>query len=200
MKENEAQEELAFIRKVMQDSRRIVAHDGNEYIVWGIIVTVGMIAMYVDLAFQYYIHFAIIWGILIGAGWLYSLFRWLTYYRKRPTNTFAAKVISSVWIACGIVMTLIGFAFPPLGVINGWAIMPLVALVTGIAYFVTSIVITEKWIRYSSYGWWLGALIIAAFPGHYTFLVYAGMMICFQIIPGIILQRQYRNQLEKQDA
>ncbi len=200
MKETEAQEELAFIKKVMEDSRRIVAHDGNEYIVWGVLVVVGMIAMYINIAFQYYFHFALIWGILIGGGWVYSLVRWFTFYRKMPIKTFAKNIIGSVWLACGIVMTLIGFALAPLGVIQGWAIMPLIGLVLGIAYFVTGKVIKEKWIGYSTFGWWIGALVIAAFPGVYMFLLFAGMMICFQIIPGIMLQKRYKKELEQHHA
>jgi hypothetical protein len=200
MNENDAQEDLVFIKKIIADSRKIVAHDGNEFIVWGIIAATGMIAMYINIAFQYYINFGIIWGVLIGAGWCYSIFRWATYYKKMPVRTFAGKVLSSVWVSCGIVMSLIGFALAPLGVINGWAIMPLIALVTGIAYFISSIVMTEKWILYSAYGWWIGAMVIAWFPGQFNFLLYAGMLFCFQIIPGILLQKKYRNQLTEHNA
>ena len=200
MKETDAQDELAFIKKIMQDSRRVIAFDGKEFIVWGILVTIGMAVMYVNIAFKYYIHFTIIWGILIGIGWIYSIFRWLIHYRKKTPKTFAAKVLSSVWISFGVTMTLIGFALPPLNVIAGWAIMPLVALGSGMAYFITSVVITEKWVRYSAYGWWVGGLVIAAFPGLHMFLLFAGMMICFQITPGIILQKQYKKELEQSNA
>jgi hypothetical protein len=200
MNENDAQEELVFIKKIIEDSRRIIAHDGNEFIVWGIIAATGMIATYIDITFHYYFNVGIIWGVLIGIGWCYSLFRWFTFYKKMRVKTFAGKVLSAVWMSCGIVMTLIGFALPMLGVIVEWAIMPLIALVTGIAYFISSIVLPEKWIRYSAYGWWIGALGIASSPGKFNFLLYAGMLICFQIIPGIILKKKYRNQLTEQNA
>ncbi|HAP36082.1 MAG TPA: hypothetical protein DCQ28_09125 [Bacteroidetes bacterium] len=199
MEEIEARDELVFIKKVIEDSRRMIVYDGNDFIVWGILVAVGMIAMYVNIVFQYYLSPLLLWGILIGMGWVYSLIRGFVVHRRSHERTFAGKVISSVWLSCGIVMTLIGFALPALGVIKGWEIMPLIALVTGIAYYITSIVITEKWVRYSAYGWWIGALLIAAFPGKYIFLIYAGMMVCFQIVPGIVLQRHYKNQFVKQN-
>ncbi len=197
MTENDAQQELAFIKKVMEDSRRIIAYDGKDFTVWGILVAVGMILMYLKIVFQFQIDSMIFWGILIGTGWLFSIKRRFTHYRKRRVKTFAGAVIGSVWLSCGIVMTLIGFVLGPVGAIKGWAIMPLIALVLGIGYFITSVIIPNRWIRYSAFGWWIGGILIAAYPAPYILLVFAGMMICFQIIPGIVLQRQYRKQFDK---
>jgi len=194
MTENDAQQELAFIKKVIEDSRRIIATDGKDFTVWGIIVTIGMLLMYFNIILHLYYREILIWGFLISGGWLYSIYRGFTYYRKLKIKTFAGKILSSVWVSCGIVMTMIGFIFCPLGVIRGNAIMPLIAIITGIGYFITSFIIPSRWIRYCAFGWWLGGILIAAFPGIYTLLVYAGMMICFQVVPGIIIQRQYQKQ------
>ena len=194
MTENEAQQELAFIKKVMEDSRRIIAYDGKDFTFWGILVTVGMVLMYVNIVFQFHISSMVLWGSFIGTGWIFSIVRGFTHHRKQRVKTFASSVISSVWLSCGIVMTLIGFVLNPVGAIKGWAVLPLIALVLGIGYFITSVIIPTRWIRYSAFGWWIGGILIAAYPGQYMSLAFAGMMICFQIIPGIILQRQYRNQ------
>ena len=41
-------QELAFIRKIMAESRRALAEDGKPYIAWGIIVALGMTDTYLS--------------------------------------------------------------------------------------------------------------------------------------------------------
>ncbi len=80
MTENEAQQELAFIKKVMEDSRRIIAYDGKDFTFWGILVTVGMVLMYVNIVFQFHISSMVLWGSFIGTGWIFSIVRGFTHH------------------------------------------------------------------------------------------------------------------------
>ncbi len=73
-----AQEELAFIRKVMADSRTIIVDDGKPGIVWGIIVTFGMLATYTDAVTDFHFNAAWLWIGRSVLGWLY-----IYYYKAK---------------------------------------------------------------------------------------------------------------------
>lgn len=57
----------------MEDSRKIIACDGKDYIVWGILVLIGLIGTYVSEMMKVYKYIAWLWIIVICIGWIYSL-------------------------------------------------------------------------------------------------------------------------------
>ncbi|MRR09136.1 hypothetical protein EG831_03420, partial [bacterium] len=78
MEQIDAQQELAFIRKVIEDSRTTMIDNGYEYIVWGAIVALGMFATYAldrlhasAWAAGGWIYLAL-WIAVMGAGWTFS--------------------------------------------------------------------------------------------------------------------------------
>ncbi|MBI3585818.1 MAG: hypothetical protein HY088_01650 [Ignavibacteriales bacterium] len=196
MTEQEAQQELAFIKKVMSDSRRVLVYDGKEFITWGVLTVVGMLIMYFAKVFDVQVSTFWLWGILIGGGWLYSLAIGLSRHKSPNTKTFGGTILGSVWLACGIAMTLIGFVVPLSGAIKLWAIIPLISMVSGVGYFITGVIHGSTWIRNSSLGWWLGAVIMLYWPGSYMFLFFAGMMVAFQIIPGVFFYRKWKQEIQ----
>lgn len=196
MTEQEAQQELAFIKKVMDDSRRVVIHDGKEFITWGVLVVLGMLIMYFQNVFGFQLPIFWLWGIIIGGGWLYSWVHSLRRRQRGSMRTFGGRILGSVWLACGVTMTMIGFVVMPSGAIKGIAIIPLICLVIGSGYFITGVIHGSTWIRNSSIGWWVGAVIMLYWPGYYIFLLFAGMMVAFQIVPGIFFYRKWKEEIQ----
>ena len=47
MDEKTALEELQFIRKVIDEGKKSVVYNGKDYIFWGLIVIVGMMATFI---------------------------------------------------------------------------------------------------------------------------------------------------------
>ena len=47
MDEKTALEEIQFIRKIIEGSKRKIVYNGIDYIVWGAIVITGMILQYI---------------------------------------------------------------------------------------------------------------------------------------------------------
>ncbi len=196
MTEQEAQQELAFIKKVMDDSRKAIVHDGKEFIAWGVLVALGMLIMYFKGMFDLGFSTFLLWGVIVGGGWLYSGVHNLRHRRQGFVRTFGAKILGAVWFACGVVMTTIGFVATSAGAIGGGAIIPLMCLVIGSGYFVTGVIYGSAWIRNSSLGWWVGAVIMLYWPGYYMFLLFAGMMVAFQIVPGIFFYRKWKEEIQ----
>lgn len=192
---NRALEDLKFIRKVIEETKREVVYNGKDYIFWGILVIVGMLAMYIPIKLRLHFNYFYVWIVLIPVGWLYS------FYSKRKNEksfpkTYAGKLISSVWFAAGISMTLIGFVGTLSGNINPMSINSLLSVIMGIGYMVTGKILESKWLTNVSAGWWCGALILFFVRSEMQLLLMALMMLAFQTVPGIVIYQKYKKEME----
>ncbi len=194
MNEKTALEELQFIRKIIEETRKSIVYNGKDYIFWGVLVIIGMMSTYIFHVAGIYFNYFWIWVILIPIGWIYSFYNRRKLKEKHPP-TYAGKVIGNVWLAAGIAMTIIGFIGPSFGVINPMAISSLACIIMGSAYFVSGKIMEVKWLSNLSFGWWLGGILLFYVTGVKSFLIMALLMLFFQTIPGIIIYRKY-----KQDA
>lgn len=194
-----AQEELAFIRKVMSDSRTIIYDDGKPGIVWGIIVALGMLATYIDAMTELHFEVAWLWIGLSALGWAYIYYYRRTKIKKYRMRTLAGKMIGAIWGSCGLCIGLtITLTYVAPQISGEWVIHPIAltsicSILVGMAYYITGIVYGKAWVGNISYGWWLGAIVMLFWPSVHVLLIYAGMLIAFQVVPGIILYRDSKN-------
>ena len=158
MDDRTAIDELVFIRKVIEDSKRSVVENGIGYIFWGILVFIGLILVYLGIVFHLPTNSAWIWVVLIGFGWSYTIIANIKKHRKKPVKTFAGQILMSVWISAGLSMTIIGFIATSSGMINGLALSPLMSTVLGAAYFISGTVYDSKWVKLLAFGWWCGGI------------------------------------------
>jgi hypothetical protein len=192
MDQQNVQQELAFIKKVMEDSRRLFIYDGKDMIVWGCIVLIGMILMFSKFQYGLRISAFLIWGVLIGIGWIFSVWRGMRIKRMHRVKTLSGRIVSSIWIACGVCMTIVGFGFTSTGLIHGWAINPLLSLFIGVAYFTSATVLDLRYMYGAGIAWWGGALLMALWNGPHTFLIFGLLMIVFHIVPGIVFYKKWK--------
>lgn len=193
--EQQAADELRFIKKVISDSRRNFFDNGMGYIVWGIIVFIGLVTEFIIrkngiTGFGYYF-----WAVLISGGWIWSFFYYFRKNRRSRATVFAGKIIGAVWFAAGFGMTLFGFVVYPSGAFQPVFISPSISIILGIAFFISGVIYDYKPIKYVSYGWWAGAVYMFYFPGLHSILVMAFMMLFFQVIPGIMLYQRSKKEI-----
>jgi hypothetical protein len=196
MEKQQAELEINMIKKIMEDSRKIVKDDGIGFIIWGVLIIAGMISSYFTVQAKLYDYIVWIWVILITCGWVYTLISYILKDSKKTVKTFAGKILGGLWMAAGISMTLIGFIGPMSHSIGGYTVTPLVSIILGIANYVTGIVYGKNWIRNLAYGWWTGAVLMFFWPGIQTFLIFAAMMVFLQVIPGIILYLIFKKEYQ----
>jgi len=194
MDEKTAAEELSFIKNIINDSRNSFALSGKPYIIWGILIVIGLFLEFFrkffvwDFNYMYYV-----WILLVTAGWLYSYFLSKKHNKSNKMKSLGSKILGSVWLACGISMTIFGLLGTISGAIKGIYVSPVMSMILGIAYFITAVIYDYKWLRNLSAGWWVGAIIMFFYPSQYTNLIMAFMMIGLQIVPGIILLNKVKN-------
>lgn len=192
MNTNQAVEELEFIKKVIDDTRKVIVDNGFSFIFWGILIVLGLLSTYAAILFEFPLYYAWNWIVLIGGGWIYAIYSGYKHGRRAKVYTFSGKLLGAVWFSAGIAMTILGFVGIFTAAYKGIYISPVLSTILGISFFISGILYGKRWITYLSAGWWAGAIIMFIFPYHYTLLLMSAMMIVFQIIPGIILYRDSR--------
>ena len=191
-----AQEELAFIRKVMEDSRTSLVDDGKPKLVWGAIVALGMLYTYLQAIADSDLYVMWVWLAISAFGWGYIF--WVEKQRDKTlrARTQTGKIIGAIWGACGfstglIVALAFGTRYFNIDMImHPIALCPITAIIIGIAYFLDGSLRLVPWVRNLAYAWWLGAIVMFFWPTIHVLLIYAIMIIAFQFIPGIVLYRR----------
>ena len=194
MTEIDAQQELAFIKKVMTDSRKILIDDGKGTIFWGLLISFGLLITYLSIAQRWEVSLGWFWPVLISFGWIYTIFTERRYDRRRKVKTFAGKIMGAVWIAFGISATILGFVGSLSGAYHGVIISPLISVLLGTGYLVSGFLYGKTWVSYLAIAWWVGAIVMFFMQNLETLLIMIGMMILFQVIPGIILYREFKKE------
>jgi hypothetical protein len=190
-----AEEELSFIRKVMEDSRISFIDDGKPKLVWGIIVALGMIYTYIQALSNSDLYVMWIWIAISAFGWGYIF--WVDKRRENDrVRTQTGKIIGAIWGACGFSIALIiilAFSTRYFNIdliMHPLAVCPITAIIVGIAYFLDGTIRLVPWVRNLAYAWWASAAVMFFWPTIHVLLIYAIMIIAFQFIPGIVLYRR----------
>jgi len=192
-----AEEEISVIKHLMEDSRKAVVENGWHYIYWGSIVTAAIIANYLMIVYN-------ISMFAQGMLWFFSMPAAAIVEgiieRKREKNervkTFAGRLLNTLWSASGICMFILGFAGTLSGAYSAIMIFPLISIILGMAYLISGIIQSVKWLSFISVFWWSGAVLLLLFPGLHSMLIFAGMIICFQVAPGVIMFVQSKRELK----
>ncbi len=188
MDTKQAELELSVIKKIMEDSRNVVCNNGWHYIFWGAVVSSALIANYIMLLLRISNEFVgWMWFVLMISAAIIAILWERRKEKKRLVKTFAG----------GIAMFMFGFMGTISGAYNPVYICPIISTVLGVTYFTSGEIQQLKWQKRLSFGWWAGAIFLFLFPSVHTLLIFALMMIGFQTIPGIILNRKYKKEMNE---
>jgi hypothetical protein len=190
MEQIDAKQELAFIKKVMADSRNDTVDNGLHFITWGILVALGQFGTYGIIVLNLNKYCSLwLWTGIVVLGWPVSWAMAHNHRKKERVKTFAGRLLGNIWLAFGITAVLVGFAggFTGRGNPN-----PVVAAVMGMAYYLSGLVLGQRFVKYLGFVWWSGAVLMFVWSGLHQFLVFGSMMILFQVIPGVVLYRQWK--------
>jgi hypothetical protein len=197
MEPKQAELELSLIKKMMDDSRKISLDNGWHFIYWGSLVTTALLLNYTLIIFhgkQEYIGW--MWFIMMIGGAITGGIMEKRHEKKKKVHTIAGRIIGSLWFASGIAMFIYGFLGSISGGYNPVYICPVISTSLGISYFTSGEIQQVKLLKYVAFGWWIGAVILFFYPGIHTLLIFALMMICFQVVPGVILNRKFKKDID----
>jgi hypothetical protein len=197
MDEDAVREDIAFIRRSIEQGRRIAGAWSPDMLVWGIAVAIGYFGTYGRARGYWTVEPNWLWLACILLGWAYSLRRLRGRLFARdpdaPAERRLASPLAMLWFACGIFLTILGLASIFSGDRNPWWINPAAAGIMGIGFFVSSFLSNVVWLRWLAIAWWAGEL--AVFALHYRpegLLLMGALMLVLLAVPGFVLMRGRR--------
>lgn len=189
-----AQEDLAMIRRLLEEGRREVVDRGKHFIIWGVIPAVGAALTYAYVAGAGVPHPGWIWGGAMLVGWGLSLVVGWRDSRGARVHTFGRRLLSVVWVAAAVSLTLIGAAGIA-GVVLGHESLPgVLSAVMGAPVLVTMLLTGERWLGLVAAGWWIGGAVMLFVPGRYALLLLAVMGLLLMAVPGAVLNARARRR------
>jgi hypothetical protein len=194
MDENAAREDIAFIRRTIEQGRRVAGARSPDMLVWGIAVAIGYFGTYARVRGYWTIDPNWLWLACIILAWAYTLRRLLRrLFASAPAGPSARSFSSPLlmlWFGCGIFLTILGFGLIASGDRNMWWLNPVAAGVMGIGFFVSSFLSNVAWLRWVGVAWWAGELAALALGHRAEGLLLGGaLMLVLLALPGFVLMR-----------
>jgi hypothetical protein len=191
--EDQAREDIAFIRRAIEEGGAYATASSPDMLVWGIAVAIGYLGTYGFIRGWSPVAPRALWAACIGLPWLFSL--------RRVTSRFAggevtmhgpmAQALAMLWLGCGIFLTTLGIATILAGEPRSGWFGAVVAGVMGIGFFASAWLARLPWLRWVGIAWWLGELALFALRHRVEALpLAAALMLLLLAGPGYLLLRR----------
>jgi hypothetical protein len=194
MNQNQIQQEIVIIKDMIEKTRRETAESGLLFIIPGIlcILTIFMITVLEMYQMNNLVLPALLTAMAVIA--VVSAAIGIKEGKKERIETYAKSIFAHVWIACGICCLITGFIFP-ISNIYPWHFVSIIPLLfIGIGFYITGVVYKIRLIQWSALLWWVGASFLAFVEGSYRPFILITIFLFGYILPGIILNKQYKNR------
>lgn len=192
----QAENELSFIKKVMEDSRRYTIDNGMGFILWGVLGVIGMAVILAGDIIGFNVSSLYLWIAIFLIGFIITFITARRESRACKVSTLAGRMLGAVWIGCLVTVFMVFFIPFFFNDIPGRLLTAVIILIVGAGYFISSFIFNYKWIMYNAFAWWAGAFIIMAFKIPYIGLItLSALLIFFQVVPGMVLYNKWKKEL-----
>jgi hypothetical protein len=188
--QEQAREDIAFIRRAIEEGSAYATGCSPDMLVWGIAVAIGYVGTYAFIRGWSPIAPNMLWAACIGLPWLYSLCRQLRRLAGGAPRVRGpmAQALSMLWLGCGVLLTTLAIACIWGGDSRESWFDAVVAGVLGTTFFASSWLANLPWLRWVAIAWWIGELALFASRHHLeVLLLAAGLMLALLAGPGLVL-------------
>jgi hypothetical protein len=190
MTEDGVRDDIAFIRRTIEDGRAYATTRSPDMMVWGVAVAIAYLGTYARARGWLDLPEGWIWAVCIGLPWAYSLQRIFRVAADRAPARPMTQALRMLWLGCGIFITTFALAAAWTGDNRqGWADIFSTAIL-GIGFFASASLCNLPWMRWVAGGWWLGFIATFALRHHLEVLpLSAALMLLLLALPGLVLLR-----------
>ncbi|PKL88399.1 MAG: hypothetical protein CVV23_10260 [Ignavibacteriae bacterium HGW-Ignavibacteriae-2] len=196
MEKNQLQDDINYIKKMIENNRRSLVDNGIMYISIGVYVVLGASISYLLGTAGKQDLLPPLWLALIIILIIFNLIISRRFKKKQTRKTFASETFSAVWMACGIPITIISILYFITGGITLSTLFTSISAILGIGYFLTGHINELKFMKILAFGWWLAMItsILWLYIGeeHQLALLFAGLIFILEVIPGIIIYNKWK--------
>jgi hypothetical protein len=192
MDEDAAREDIAFIRRTIEQGRRVAVTWSPDTLVWGIAIAIGYLGTYAQVLGLWAVNPKWLWGGCIVLPWLYSLRR---LPRRLAGGTFAppgpvSLAVAMLWLGCCIPLSVLGIAALAIGDRGTWWIDGAAAGLMGTGFFASSFLCDLAWMRWIAFAWWAGEIATVMLRHRPEGLLLMGaLMLALLALPSLVLIR-----------
>jgi hypothetical protein len=196
--QDQAREDIAFIRRAIEEGGAYASAGSPDMLVWGIAAALGYLGTYGFIRGWSPLPPGPLWAACIGLPWLFSLRR---LFRRLigsgiggAVRGLMAQALSMLWLGCGVFLTTLCIAAMWTGEAHSGWFNPVVAGVMGIAFFASASLSNLPWLRWIAVGWWIGELAVFGLRHQPEALPLAAVLMLVLLAgPGLVLlQRRAR--------
>ena len=194
-KEN-IEQDLQFIKHVLENNRKLLADNGIFYILWGAMVVSGTFITYLLIHFNLLSINPFFW---LGYIILFYFIRRFIDKKTEPKQhvvTFGWKLFGAVWFVCGATIIILTIFLFTTKIVPITVFLGVISGIFGIAYYLSGIINDIKFLKKLTYAWWLGMIILISweylFDLYYIAMFFAALILFLQVIPGIIIYKKWK--------
>jgi hypothetical protein len=191
MQETAALDDLAFIRRTLEDGRVYARARSPDMLIWGLAIAIGNFGTFGFVRRWWQLDPEWIWLGCIALPWLYTLRhfprRWLGGAGARPRSPMT-QATGALWLGCVFFLTTLGFGSDWFGAFHHALFGAVVAGVMGVGFYASASLCDLFWMRWVAACWWLGELLLIWLRDRpENLLVSAILMLFFLAGPGLAL-------------
>jgi hypothetical protein len=175
---SQLEQDLAFVRSVVEDSRKALQVDAWPLLFWGLLSLAGVILTYLWPP----LDSIWLWVLLIGLAWILTGWRALRY-RSGAVGSLAGRALASLWFGLLTSMTLIGFVGGFSETLPPAILPPIVAAVFGAGYLATAALLDRRVVAVLAFAWWAGAVGLFLTPGPIRLAIFGGLLLVLLVLP-----------------
>ncbi|MCX8159734.1 MAG: hypothetical protein N3G18_02230 [Candidatus Saccharicenans sp.] len=194
MEEFNAEQELRFIREMVEHTRKITAGSWMFLLIWGIVPILGVIGMYTLVALKRYSWIWANWIFFVAVGILLSLVYGSKIGNQTGIRTYAQKAAAYIAYACAVAFILAGLIFPVLKLYSWGIISVMMSLIAGVLIFSLGGLFEWTLLKWCGILFWLGALAMVFIHENYRALLFVPLIIFGYIVPALVLRAKYQKQ------
>jgi hypothetical protein len=199
MNNQQVKEEIKLIREMIEKSKKSYAESWRFFLLWGILVILGIIGMYGLVFLKKFNLIWLNWILFMGIGVIIQIFLIVRREKTRETKTYIEQAVIHLSFACGIAFLFTGFILPLLKVYPFGVIPIMVSVIAGVIIFTFGGIYEWNFLKWCGVIWWLGALGMVFIHSHYRSLAVALLIIVGYLVPGFILRNQYLKKKREND-
>lgn len=196
MENQQFQEDLRYVKSMIENSRRRLIDNGINYLTTAVFVGIGVIVSYILGVNGQQDVLPYLWIPLIFLMVIANIFLQSKIEKKSTKHTFIGKIFDAVWLSCGISISIITLLYFITLSIQLSTLFIAISAILGIGYYLTGVINELPFMKYLAYVWWIGTILSLLWnyigANYQLALLFSALVVIQQAIPGIIIYRKWR--------
>lgn len=186
---------LEVIKVMIEKSKRKQNYSGFYHLLWGVVISLAIVAMYILVEVQLYHLIVYSWVLFCFGGVIGSIVYSKRTYEKQGNIQYPDLGIGSIWMGSMIALFFVAFVFPILKAYEWYVVYAMISVLLGFANFSTGIILKQKMPKINGILWWIGSIFLLIIKNQFAFMsIFVLLLIVNNIIPGIYLFNLARKQ------